>query len=312
MDPLPGDMGDHLLPELARHDALYGNIGEGRGDADDVALGDLALEAEQQVGRREVEEMQRMRLHDLAVVQQPAQLLRRRRQRTEAGDEVHRLGGREQVAHRTDAAQALHRDRHFPVRPAPDERLEAAELDDVQPDLMNPIVVVEQDRHLAVALDAGDRLDGDAARASAGLGGFEFEPWAGLNRNASSPWPKTRLAPGNQIVEILPDGVGGRRAAGNEIVDAHHLVDGLTLSSSSGSSGSFGIMRRCRVGWRDRPRSGFADVEVVALRRQAAVDRAGADGDQHLALARNSRSTCTFSALQTPPSISRCRRGRNA
>ena len=122
-----------------------------------------------------MEEVQRMRLHDLAIVQQAAQLLRRRRQRAVAGDEVHRLGRRDEVADRTDAAEALHRDRHLPVRPALDEDLEAAELDDVEPDLMNPVLLVEEDRHLAVPLDAGDRLDGDATQLLRRLGGFEVE-----------------------------------------------------------------------------------------------------------------------------------------
>ena len=40
------------------------------------------------------------------------------------------------VRHRADAAQALHHHRHFPVWPALDEFLEAAELDDVQAHLM--------------------------------------------------------------------------------------------------------------------------------------------------------------------------------
>ena len=119
-----------------------------------------------------MEEVQRVRLHDLAVVQQAAQLLGGRRQRAVAGDEVHRLGRGEEVADRADAAEPLHRDRHLPVRPALDEDLEAAKLDDVQPDLMDAVLVVEQDRHLAVALDAGDRLDGDAAQLVRGLRRF--------------------------------------------------------------------------------------------------------------------------------------------
>ena len=56
-------------------------------------------------------------------------------------------------------------------RPA-DEDLEAAKLDDVQPDLMDAILVVEQDRHFAVALDPGDRLDGDAAKLVGATGRF--------------------------------------------------------------------------------------------------------------------------------------------
>ena len=81
---LPAMWRDDFLPELARHDALHGEIGKGRGDADDVALGDLALEAEQEIGRGEMEEVQRVRLHDLPVVQQAAQLLGRRRQRADS------------------------------------------------------------------------------------------------------------------------------------------------------------------------------------------------------------------------------------
>ncbi len=57
MNTLSGDMGDDFLPELARHDALDRETGEGLGDPDDVAFGDLAFEAEQQIGRGEVKEV---------------------------------------------------------------------------------------------------------------------------------------------------------------------------------------------------------------------------------------------------------------
>ena len=50
------------------------------------------------------------------------------------------------------------------IRPPLDEGLEAAELDDMQADLMDVVVLVEQDRHLAVAFDAGHRFDRDAAQ----------------------------------------------------------------------------------------------------------------------------------------------------
>ena len=84
VNALADDVADDLLPELARQHALLGEIGEGGGDADDVALGDLALEAEQQVGRGEMEEVQRVRLHDLPVMQQAAQLLGGRGQRADS------------------------------------------------------------------------------------------------------------------------------------------------------------------------------------------------------------------------------------
>jgi hypothetical protein len=67
---------------------------------------------------------------------------------------------RQVVADRADAAQALHDDGHSQYRPALDEPLEAAELHDVQPRLVDLVVaVVQVDGHLAVPLDAGHRLD---------------------------------------------------------------------------------------------------------------------------------------------------------
>jgi hypothetical protein len=61
---------------------------------------------------------------------------------------------------------------------------------------------------------------------------------------------------------------------------------GCTLSSGSGNSGSLGICPPTIPG------AGQVDllqapteVEMVALRRQPAIDRTGADGDQHLAVA---------------------------
>jgi hypothetical protein len=74
---------------------------------------------------------------------------------------VHRLGRRQVVADRADAAQPLHQHRDLPERPALDEALEAAELHDVQPGLLHLLCLVEQDRDLAVSFDAGDRLDDD-------------------------------------------------------------------------------------------------------------------------------------------------------
>jgi hypothetical protein len=81
----------------------------------------------------------------------------------------------EVVANGTDAAQALHHHRQLPERPALHELLEAAELDDVQSHLMDAVVRVEQDRHLAVALDAGHGVDRDAAHAGLRCCGFEVD-----------------------------------------------------------------------------------------------------------------------------------------
>jgi hypothetical protein len=73
---LAGRQADDLLPELAQQHALPGRLGISRGNADDIAPANLAVETEEQIGRREVEEMQRVRLQDLAIVHQAAHLLR--------------------------------------------------------------------------------------------------------------------------------------------------------------------------------------------------------------------------------------------
>ena len=55
------------------------------------ALADFAFETEKQIGRREVEEMQCVRLQYLAVMHQPAQLVGRRRQLRRTDDMIKRL-----------------------------------------------------------------------------------------------------------------------------------------------------------------------------------------------------------------------------
>ena len=126
-----------------------------------------------------MEEVQRVRLDDLPVMQQAAQLLGGRGQRAVAGDNVHRLAGGDVMADRADAAQALHDDRHFPERPPLDEDFEAAEFDDVETDLVDAVLVVEQDRDLAVPLDAGHRFDRDPAQLVRRLRGFEIKHLGG-------------------------------------------------------------------------------------------------------------------------------------
>ena len=112
-----------------------------------------------------MEEVQRVRLQDLPVVDQAAHPVGGRGQLGRADDHVHRLGRREMMRDRADAAQALHEDRHLPVRPPLDEFLEAAEFDDVQARLPYVIVLVQQQRHLAVPLDPAHRFDHDAPQS---------------------------------------------------------------------------------------------------------------------------------------------------
>src|SRR4030067_832149 len=66
---------------------------------------------------------------------------------------VHRLGCRQLMADRTEPAQALHDERHFPVGTALDEFLEAAKLDDVEERLMDMVPGIEQQRDPGLPLD---------------------------------------------------------------------------------------------------------------------------------------------------------------
>jgi hypothetical protein len=180
MHALAGGHADHFLAVLAQEHAFLGDFGMGGDDPDHVAGRDIGTEAEQQVGRGQVEEVQGVGLQDLAGMHQAADLLGGRRQLLDAEHHVQRLGGGEVVRDRADAAQALHHDRHFPVGAALDEFLEAAEFDDVQAHLVHLVVVVEQDGDLAVAFNPRNGIDGDAAQLFGGFGGFECEFHVGL------------------------------------------------------------------------------------------------------------------------------------
>ena len=161
VDLLAAEHLDDLLAELAQPDAGAGQVRVRLDDADDVALRDRRVPADQEVGGAEVEEAQGVALGELAHVHQAAQLVGRRRN-LDGEDLVARLGRGEQVADRADAAGAGGDRRHLPEHPALAELLEAAELDDVELGVADLAVVVEEDADLGVTLDAGDRVDDDS------------------------------------------------------------------------------------------------------------------------------------------------------
>ena len=119
------------------------------------------VETEQQVRRGEVEEVQDVALHHLAVMHQATHLFGRGRQDVDAHDHVHGLGRGEMVAHRADAAQTLHDHRDFPHQAAADEAFETAELDDVQARFIDFVVGIHVDGDLAVSLDTRHRSNFD-------------------------------------------------------------------------------------------------------------------------------------------------------
>ena len=97
----------------------------------------VRVPAKQQVGGREVEERQGVRLHQLREVHQPAELIGRRRD-GDAEQLVAGLGGSEQVADRADAAGARREGRHLAVGAALAELLEATELGQVELGVRRP------------------------------------------------------------------------------------------------------------------------------------------------------------------------------
>ena len=64
-------------------------------------------------------------------------------------------------------------------------------------DLMNPILVVEEDRHLAVAFNAGHRFDGNAAKLVRRLGCLEVENGGALSRSAADRDRDAACVPGS-------------------------------------------------------------------------------------------------------------------
>ena len=75
---------------------------------------------------------------------------------------------------RTDATEALHHHRGLPIRPALDEFFETPELDDVQPRLLDTVIRIQQQGHLAVTLHPRQGLDGHAAQVLGMPGVFQI------------------------------------------------------------------------------------------------------------------------------------------
>ena len=88
--------------------------------------------------------------------------MRAGRRRLDLVEVVQRLGGRHVVRRGADPADAAGDLRHVLGRPADAEHLEAAQLGDLQVGALHVALLVEEDVDLAVALEARDRIDGDA------------------------------------------------------------------------------------------------------------------------------------------------------
>ena len=199
-------------PHLRRLMPSRASCGFAAATADDVAPGWIGVDAEQEVGRGEVEEADSA--CDCTIW---ARLMSRRRSAPAGGGSTARividgLRGGYEVAHRADAADARHDGRHLVHGSTLGDALEATELRDVEAGVSDLALLIELDGDLGVALDAGDRIDDDGA-AHGDLPQRPNRVRRGLRRAA-----------GEQVVEQRVDEVSRGRAAGQEDVDLDDLV----------------------------------------------------------------------------------------
>ena len=109
-----------------------------------------------------MKEAQGVRLRNLREPEDAAQLVGRRRN-SHGEQRVARLGGRDQMADRADAADARHQGRHLVKRAPFAQLLEAAKLGHVKASFLDPAVFVQMERDLGMTFDARNRIDDDAA-----------------------------------------------------------------------------------------------------------------------------------------------------
>ena len=129
--------------------------------AEDIALRLRGVPAQQEIRRTEMKETQGVALDKLAQVHQSAEFVRRRRD-ADGHDGVAGLGGRQQMAHRTDAADPRRDAGHFIVGTALAEFFKAAKLHDMELGVGDVAFIVEKDADLGVPFDAGHGINEDA------------------------------------------------------------------------------------------------------------------------------------------------------
>ena len=129
----------------------------------------VALRPHDEVRAGEDVEVRRVVGHVERVVEQLAQLAAGGRD-LDAEHVVDGLGGRHVVSLRAHAADARRDARQLLDRAADAEALEAAQLGDLEVDVLDLVVVVDEDLDLAVTLETGDGIDGYLFHADLGRG----------------------------------------------------------------------------------------------------------------------------------------------
>ena len=154
MHPPPAQQADEVLAEGPETDRLEGQRRIGGDQPGDVSHLRIGVEAQDQVGASQLEEVHAVGLDDLPHVEQLAQLVPGGGG-PGAGDLVGRLGRSQVVADRADAADAGRDLGHLVVHPALAELLEAPELLHVKERAVHLTRIVQMDGDLGVPLDAG-------------------------------------------------------------------------------------------------------------------------------------------------------------
>ena len=158
MDGLCAKHSDDILTECAQLDAFYRQVRELLDQSDYVASGRVALHSEQQVGRAQVKEAERVALRVLSVIDQTAQLICRRRN-PGAQNAVAGFCGCQHMTDRANTADSHGDARHFRESAPHTKLLETPELDHLELRVGYKPCVIQVNRYLSVALDSSDRFD---------------------------------------------------------------------------------------------------------------------------------------------------------
>ncbi len=156
----PASSLDRLLTEPAQRDAVPGDFRVVLDHAEQIPPRRIGIEPQQQIGRRQMKEAQRVRLDDLTAMHDFPQLHCGRRDR-HAHDRLARLGRGDQVADRANPADPRGDRGHLIEWPAFHEFFEAAQLGDVEEGFRDLAVIVEMNADLRVTFDPRDRVDDD-------------------------------------------------------------------------------------------------------------------------------------------------------
>ena len=160
MNSFPSQSLDNLLSKLTQQNAIPSERRILFQHSEYIALRRVGIHTQQQVGRRQVKEAQRMRLHYLRHAEQPTQFVGRRRN-SHGHQSIARLGRCDEMAYRADAADARHQRRHLRKRTAFAKLLEAAELRNVKTCVFDTAFLVEMQRDLGMPFDPRYWVDND-------------------------------------------------------------------------------------------------------------------------------------------------------